>query len=177
MPCIMQVQFWGVRGSIPSPGPATVRYGGNTSCVSLRLANDTVLERVFKLQNGWIIATPLYKTFPAEEDGGVTMERNDPSDLTEGQWRKSRGLWPPKRGCKPRERRWVLNAILSVVRTGCPRRALPQDFPKWQPVATMFWRGRHPGVWKRVHDALRVRVRKQGGRSRRQRRRLSRVGA
>jgi phosphoribosyl 1,2-cyclic phosphodiesterase len=33
----MEVTFWGVRGSIPSPGPATVRYGGNTSCVSVRL--------------------------------------------------------------------------------------------------------------------------------------------
>ncbi len=32
----MEISFWGVRGSIPAPGPATVRYGGNTSCVSLR---------------------------------------------------------------------------------------------------------------------------------------------
>ncbi|NES87144.1 MAG: MBL fold metallo-hydrolase [Moorea sp. SIO2B7] len=30
------VQFWGVRGSIPSPGPTTVRYGGNTSCLEIR---------------------------------------------------------------------------------------------------------------------------------------------
>ncbi len=29
------VEFWGVRGSLPTPGPDTVRYGGNTSCVSL----------------------------------------------------------------------------------------------------------------------------------------------
>jgi phosphoribosyl 1,2-cyclic phosphodiesterase len=29
------VRFWGVRGSIPAPGPATVRYGGNTPCVSV----------------------------------------------------------------------------------------------------------------------------------------------
>jgi phosphoribosyl 1,2-cyclic phosphodiesterase len=29
------VRFWGVRGSIPSPGPKTARYGGNTSCVSI----------------------------------------------------------------------------------------------------------------------------------------------
>lgn len=31
----MKVRFWGVRGSIPAPGPATVRYGGNTPCVQL----------------------------------------------------------------------------------------------------------------------------------------------
>ncbi|HEU5318531.1 MAG TPA: MBL fold metallo-hydrolase [Chloroflexota bacterium] len=34
-PPAVRVRFWGVRGSIPSPGPDTVRYGGNTSCVSL----------------------------------------------------------------------------------------------------------------------------------------------
>ena len=39
----MDVTFWGVRGSIPSPGPATVRYGGNTSCVSVRLADGEII--------------------------------------------------------------------------------------------------------------------------------------
>jgi phosphoribosyl 1,2-cyclic phosphodiesterase len=29
-------RFWGVRGTIPCPGPRTMRYGGNTSCVELR---------------------------------------------------------------------------------------------------------------------------------------------
>ncbi|MEB3337510.1 MAG: MBL fold metallo-hydrolase [Leptolyngbyaceae bacterium] len=33
-----EVQFWGVRGSIASPGSETVRYGGNTSCVEMRVA-------------------------------------------------------------------------------------------------------------------------------------------
>ncbi len=31
----MKIKFWGVRGSIPVPGPTTVRYGGNTSCVEV----------------------------------------------------------------------------------------------------------------------------------------------
>ncbi len=31
----MIIRFWGVRGSIPAPGPDTIRYGGNTSCVSV----------------------------------------------------------------------------------------------------------------------------------------------
>lgn len=31
----MRVQFWGTRGSIATPGPDTVRYGGNTSCVEI----------------------------------------------------------------------------------------------------------------------------------------------
>ena len=42
----MKVTFWGTRGSLPSPRPSTIRYGGNTSCVSLRLADgsDIVLD-------------------------------------------------------------------------------------------------------------------------------------
>ena len=32
----LRVQFWGTRGSIPSPGAKTVRYGGNTPCVEVR---------------------------------------------------------------------------------------------------------------------------------------------
>ena len=34
-----RVQFWGTRGSIPSPGPLTVRYGGNTPSVEVRTAD------------------------------------------------------------------------------------------------------------------------------------------
>lgn len=36
------VRFWGVRGSIPTPGSRTRRYGGNTSCVEVR-SGDTLL--------------------------------------------------------------------------------------------------------------------------------------
>ncbi|MCC7194708.1 MAG: MBL fold metallo-hydrolase [Gemmatimonadaceae bacterium] len=32
----LRLQFWGTRGSVPSPGPYTVRYGGNTPCIELR---------------------------------------------------------------------------------------------------------------------------------------------
>ncbi|MDQ6885907.1 MAG: MBL fold metallo-hydrolase [Gemmatimonadota bacterium] len=39
----MTVRFWGTRGSIPAPGPATVRYGGNTPCVELRTALGELL--------------------------------------------------------------------------------------------------------------------------------------
>ncbi len=37
------VKFWGTRGSIPTPGPATIRYGGNTACVELRSGNDLLM--------------------------------------------------------------------------------------------------------------------------------------
>jgi CheY-like chemotaxis protein len=38
----MRIKFWGTRGSIPTPGPRTVRYGGNTSCIELRTNGGTL---------------------------------------------------------------------------------------------------------------------------------------
>ena len=37
------VRFWGVRGSIACPGPETVRYGGNTTCLEIRCGNVPVV--------------------------------------------------------------------------------------------------------------------------------------
>jgi phosphoribosyl 1,2-cyclic phosphodiesterase len=39
----VQVMIWGCRGSLATPGPETVRYGGNTSCLEVDLANGSVL--------------------------------------------------------------------------------------------------------------------------------------
>ncbi len=39
----MEVTIWGARGSIPSPGPDTVRYGGNTPCLEVRADGDAVV--------------------------------------------------------------------------------------------------------------------------------------
>ncbi len=39
----MQVKFWGTRGSIATPGPATIIYGGNTSCVEVRAGTDILI--------------------------------------------------------------------------------------------------------------------------------------
>jgi phosphoribosyl 1,2-cyclic phosphodiesterase len=39
----VEATFWGVRGSIPAPGPETNRYGGNTSCVSVRTATGHLI--------------------------------------------------------------------------------------------------------------------------------------
>ncbi len=39
----MQVTLWGTRGSLPTPGPATSRYGGNTSCDEVVLADGAPL--------------------------------------------------------------------------------------------------------------------------------------
>lgn len=45
----LKVRFWGVRGSIPSPGPNTQKYGGNTSCIELRVGRE---ERLIIIDAG-----------------------------------------------------------------------------------------------------------------------------
>jgi phosphoribosyl 1,2-cyclic phosphodiesterase len=39
----MRVTFWGTRGSLASPGPETIRYGGNTSCVEIRDSSGGII--------------------------------------------------------------------------------------------------------------------------------------
>jgi len=39
----MDVRFWGTRGSVAKPGPTTLRYGGNTSCVEVRGVDGTLI--------------------------------------------------------------------------------------------------------------------------------------
>ena len=39
----VRLKFWGVRGSIPTPGPETVYYGGNTPCVELRVGSEIII--------------------------------------------------------------------------------------------------------------------------------------
>jgi phosphoribosyl 1,2-cyclic phosphodiesterase len=38
-----EVRYWGVRASIPTPGPDTVRYGGNTTCIEVRCDEQTIV--------------------------------------------------------------------------------------------------------------------------------------
>jgi len=62
----MQARVWGCRGSVAVPGPDTVKYGGNTSCVEVRLTSGEVLV----LDAGTGIR-PL----------GVVMQANEPTEL------------------------------------------------------------------------------------------------
>lgn len=39
----MRIRFWGVRGTIPTPGPDTIKYGGNTSCVEVRTSDQQLI--------------------------------------------------------------------------------------------------------------------------------------
>lgn len=73
---------------------------------------------------------------------------------------------PEKHGGRHREVdvREVIDAILYVLRTGCPWRHLPHDFPPWGTVHYYFWLWCNDGTWTRIHDKLREMVRVEAGR-------------
>lgn len=90
-----------------------------------------------------------------------------PTDLTDEQWQIIRKLLPqtadrgaPQRVC----RRAIIDAILYLLRSGCPWRLLPHDFPNWKTVYGVFREWRNNGTWRRIHDSLRDKVRRSEGR-------------
>jgi len=84
------------------------------------------------------------------------------SSLTDAQWDYLHPMLPKpsKRGRPPTDRRRILDAILYLVKCGCPWRYLPTNFPPWQTVYTVFrqWTRKHE--WAALNDALRTLVRK-----------------
>lgn len=61
--------------------------------------------------------------------------------------------------------REILNALFYSDKTGCQWRYLPRAFPRWQTVYTYDRRWRLAGVWQRVHDQMRDKVRLHSGRA------------
>src|SRR5262245_12886570 len=91
-----------------------------------------------------------------------------PSDLSDAEFRWVEAWLPPPCSTgRPRvhAQREILDAIFSVVRTGCQWRFLPADFPPWSTVYGWFRRWRLDGTWERVHTALREHVRLVVGRA------------
>lgn len=95
------------------------------------------------------------------------LYRDSPSNLTDEQWAILEPLIPPlspNAAFYRHERRAIVDAILYVLRSGCPWRSLPHDFPAWQTVHHSFRKWRQQGVWDWVLAALRMQVRVKHGR-------------
>ncbi len=60
--------------------------------------------------------------------------------------------------------RQVINALLYVTVGGIQWRLLPKEYPKWQSVYSYFRTWRKEGIWQRIHDTLRAKVRRKAGR-------------
>src|SRR5580765_4804858 len=91
-----------------------------------------------------------------------------PSDLTDAQWECLAPLIPAaKPGGRPRktDMRAAMNAILYLLRTGCPWRYLPRGiFPPRSTVYNIFRAFQRDGVWEAIWEELRAALRERLGR-------------
>ena len=93
--------------------------------------------------------------------------RRYPTDLSDEEWRCI-GPHLPKPTVRGRPRlhglREILDAVFYVLRSGCPWRLLPKDFPPWKTVYDWFRRWRIDGTWEMLNRTMRRRLRELLGR-------------
>src|SRR5215204_2996262 len=90
------------------------------------------------------------------------MRNPYPTDLPDTEWACLESHLPaPKATGRPRihSPREILDAIFYVLRSGCPWRLLPHDFPPWKTVFHYFRVWRIDGTWERINRAIRERLR------------------
>jgi putative transposase len=95
------------------------------------------------------------------------MKTSYSTDLTDAEWGFLEPHVPaPSRRGRPRVHaaRRILDAVFYVLRSGCPWRLLPREFPPWETVYCWFRRWRMDGTWERLNAALRERLRVRSGR-------------
>ena len=119
----LHLRFWGTRGSIPSPGPATVRHGGNTSCLEVRGGDG----RLAILDAGTGIRglgdALLADAGRASLDGDVY--------LTHAHWDHIQGLpfFAPLYEARHRFRLWSSPALATRVERAVRAQMAPEVFP------------------------------------------------
>jgi len=89
------------------------------------------------------------------------------SDLTDDEWELIEPHMPPTQALgRPRKTdlREVVNAILYVLRSGCPWRLMPKDFPPRSTVQRYFAAWRDEGLWAGINHALLTAAREAEGR-------------
>jgi phosphoribosyl 1,2-cyclic phosphodiesterase len=72
---MLSVRFWGDRGSIPCPGPDTVKYGGNTSCLEIRAGERLIIIDLgtgIRPLGDWLLANDFKKNGCIEADIFIT---------------------------------------------------------------------------------------------------------
>src|SRR3712207_9151097 len=90
-----------------------------------------------------------------------------PADPSDEEWSILAPLLvPARRAGRPRvfEPRRIADAVFYLLRTGCPWRALPHEFPPWSTVDYHYGRWRRAGTWERINAGLRERHRRAIGR-------------
>lgn len=85
-----------------------------------------------------------------------------PSEVTDVEWQIIRRLLPERErlGRPPKYHpREMINAIFYITRSGCPWRMMPREYPHWRLVYYYFAKWHRLGVWAKLNDALRDRIR------------------
>jgi putative transposase len=93
--------------------------------------------------------------------------RRYPTDLSDDEWLCIRPHLPEHTGQgRPRLHglRAILDAVFYVLKSGCPWRLLPREFPPWKTVYDWFRKWRIDGTWERLNAELRERLRCRLGR-------------
>jgi putative transposase len=96
------------------------------------------------------------------------MRKPYPTDLSDDEWQHLEPHVPaPKGQGRPRIHtlREILDAIFYVLKSGCPWRLLPHDFPPWPTVYHYFMSWRIDGTWEKMNGAIRERLRVRLGRN------------
>jgi transposase len=89
------------------------------------------------------------------------------SDMTDAEWAMVEPFMPAvKRSGRPRkvDLRGVVEGLLYILRTACPWRLLPHDFPNRSTVQRYFYAWRTDGLWERINFVLLQQAREQAGR-------------
>lgn len=95
------------------------------------------------------------------------VQNNDyPSSLSDAEWSLIADMFEYQATGRPpvHPRRRMLDAILYVLRSACPWRMLPKDFPPWPAVYRVFRRWAENGLFEKMQERLRAHVREQLGR-------------
>src|ERR687886_2140324 len=96
------------------------------------------------------------------------MRKPYPTDLSDAEWECLEPHLPTSKATgRPRihSRREILDAIFYVLRSGCPWRLLPHDFPPWSSVYYHFGKLRLSGAWAFLYRVLRNAERKRVGKN------------
>jgi len=83
-------------------------------------------------------------------------------ELSDQQWHQIRPLLPRHGRRSTRGDRTFINAVLFLMKTGCPWRDLPERYGNWKTVYNRFANWSRAGHWESIFKALRMKVDKRG---------------
>jgi putative transposase len=96
------------------------------------------------------------------------MKRSYPTDLSDAEWKHIEPFVPAPK-CRGRQRihspRQILNAVFYILRSGCPWRLLPREYPPWKTVYHYFRQWRINGTFEKLNAVLREHLRTCLGRN------------